>query len=193
MIYWKLFYEFFLIGLFSIGGGAATIPYLYRLSDTTGWFSYDQVSNLIAIAESTPGAIGCNMATFSGFLAVDGMFFENVLGACIATMGLITPSIIIIITISCFLKAFQTNKYVGFVFYGLRPASAALITYALYLLVPPILLNSGYDSSTMNILDFFNIKNLLVAIVLGSFIFNYKTHPIIYVLIAAIIGILMKL
>ena len=106
MIYLRLFYEFFKAGLFSIGGGLATLPFLYDISDTTGWFTHGQLADMLAISESTPGPIGINMATYVGFTT------GGIPGAVIATVGIITPSIIVILLIARFLKAFRDNKYV---------------------------------------------------------------------------------
>ncbi len=188
MIYLELFWEFFKIGLFSIGGGQATIPFLEALTVTKGWYSATDLSRFIAISESTPGAIGVNMATFAGFLGSG-----DPLGALVATLGLITPSIIIIIVISMSLAKFQANKNVGYVFYGLRPASTALITAALFTLIKSaniIELDKFFDTHT--VIDIFNIKNCLIAIVLGSIIFKHKAHPIFYIAVAALIGIFLK-
>ncbi len=96
MIYLRLFYEFFKAGLFSIGGGLATLPFLYDISDTTGWFTHGQLADMLAISESTPGPIGINMATYVGFTT------GGVPGAVIATVGIITPSIIVILLIARF-------------------------------------------------------------------------------------------
>lgn len=192
-IFFELFFEFFKIGLFSIGGGAATIPYLYELADSKGWFTTSQLMNFIAVAESTPGAIGVNMATFSGFLAVDGSIFQQVLGAACATLGLIAPSVIIIIMISFFLNKFKNSTVVQYIFYGLRPASVALITYALYKLAYPIIVNTTAVGTTYNIFEIFNIKNLLIGAVLGSAIFKHKLHPLFFIAIAAAIGVLLKM
>ena len=124
MIYIKLFWEFFQTGLFAVGGGMATLPFLYNISDRTGWFSHENLAEMIAVSESTPGPIGVNMATYSGYVTA------GIPGAIISTSGLITPSIIIILLIAAFLKAFHDNKYVLGAFYWLRPASAAMITAA---------------------------------------------------------------
>ena len=124
MIYLQLFFEFFKAGLFAIGGGMATLPFLYDISDKTGWFTYGQLADMVAISESTPGPIGVNMATYVGFTTA------GISGSVIATLGLITPSIIIILIIAGFLKAFKDNKFVQDAFYGLRPASTGLIAAA---------------------------------------------------------------
>ena len=106
MIYIKLFWEFFQTGLFAVGGGMATLPFLYNISDRTGWFSHENLAEMIAVSESTPGAIGVNMATYSGYVTA------GFTGSIVSTLGLITPSIIIILLIAAFLKAFHDNKYV---------------------------------------------------------------------------------
>ena len=67
MIYLQLFWEFFKTGLFTVGGGLASLPFLYDISDRTGWYTYSQLADMIAISESTPGPIGINMATYVGF------------------------------------------------------------------------------------------------------------------------------
>ncbi|MBQ3693236.1 MAG: chromate transporter, partial [Synergistaceae bacterium] len=124
MIYAKLFWEFFKTGLFAMGGGMATLPFLYDISDRTNWFTHQNLADMIAVSESTPGPIGVNMATYSGYLTA------GLPGSVIATLGLITPSVIVILIVYAFLHAFKDNRYVNAVFYGLRPASAAMITAA---------------------------------------------------------------
>ena len=124
MLYLQLFWEFFKTGLFAIGGGMATLPFLYDMADKTGWFTRAQLADMIAVSESTPGPIGVNMATYVGFLT------GGVPGAVTATVGLIAPSVIVILIVAAFLQEFRASKYVAGAFYGLRPASTALITAA---------------------------------------------------------------
>ena len=124
MIYLRLFFEFFKTGLFAIGGGLATLPFLQDMSARTGWFTTDQLADMIAISECTPGPIGVNMATYAGFLV------RGVPGAVTATLGLICPSVIVILIVARILKRFKDNKYVQAAFYGLRPASTGLIAAA---------------------------------------------------------------
>ena len=114
MLIFRLFWEFFKTGLFAIGGGLATLPFLYDMQAATGWFTLDDISNMIAISESTPGPMGINMATYTGFTSM------GVLGGIAAVAGLVTPSIIIIIIVSNILEKFKTNKYVQYCMYGLR-------------------------------------------------------------------------
>ena len=132
MIYLQLFWEFFKTGLFAVGGGMATIPFLYQISDKTGWFTHTDLANMIAVGESTPGPIGVNMATYVGFVTgiKDGGIMTAILGAVVATIGLVTPSVIVILIVAAILKSFRNNRYVNSAFYGLRPASTGLIAAA---------------------------------------------------------------
>ena len=113
MILLRLFWEFFKTGLFAVGGGMATLPFLYDISARTGWFTTGQLADMIAVSESTPGPIGVNMATYVGFTAA------GVPGAAVATLGLVTPSVIVILIVARVLAAFRQNKYVDAAFYGL--------------------------------------------------------------------------
>ena len=96
MIYLRLFFEFCKVGLFSVGGGLATIPFLTDLGERTGWFTSAQLADMIAVSESTPGPMGVNMATYVGFTS------GGVLGGIVATLGLIFPSLVIILIIAGF-------------------------------------------------------------------------------------------
>ena len=124
MIYLKLFYEFFKTGLFAVGGGLATLPFLSDMGNRTGWFTQAQLADMLAVSESTPGPVGVNMATYVGFETA------GALGAVVATLGLVTPSVIVILIVASFLKAFRSNKFVDAAFYGLRPASTAMVASA---------------------------------------------------------------
>ena len=181
MIYIKLFWEFFQTGLFAVGGGMATLPFLYNISDRTGWFSHENLAEMIAVSESTPGAIGVNMATYSGYVTA------GIPGAIISTSGLITPSIIIILLIAAFLKAFHDNKYVIGAFYGLRPASAAMITAAGILVAKVTFLSQGTD---------INLKAVIWAMLLLTFThlikFTKNFHPVFWIFLSAVIGIVFK-
>ena len=141
-----MFLEFFKTGLFAVGGGLATIPFLMDMSDKYGWFSQSELANMIAVGESTPGPIGVNMATYVGFITgiEQGGLLSAILGAVIATLGLVTPCYIIITIIALFLKNFRENKYVDRAFYGLRPASAGLIAAALVSVIQSALIFPEY-------------------------------------------------
>lgn len=194
MLYLRLFYEFFKTGLFAVGGGMATIPFLYSMADATGWFTRMDVDNMIAVGESTPGPIGVNMATYVGYItggSVGGTPFA-VLGAVVATLGLITPSIIVILMIASFLKSFRDNRYVDSAFYGLRPASTGLIAAAGLSVVVSNLFFAGALESGFS-LAAFNWKGWVLAIVLWVLTNKVKQtkklHPIIFILASAVVGI----
>lgn len=189
MIFLRLFWEFFKTGLFAIGGGLATIPFLYQMSDTLGWFTHGDIANMIAISESTPGPIGVNMATYVGYEV------SGVLGAVIATLGLITPSIIIIILIAKLLEKFSENKYVKAAFYGLRPASSGLIAAALVAVMQTSLFNLSAYKSSGNWSQMFVWKNIILGVIL-LLLTNYKPlrklHPVFFLVLAAMVGVLLK-
>ena len=189
MIYLQLFYEFFKAGLFAVGGGLATLPFLYDMSDRMGWFSHEQLADMIAISESTPGAIGINMATYTGHLTAGH------LGAIAATLGLVTPSIIIILIIARFLTKFKDNHIVDAAFYGLRPASTALIAAAGFSVVWIDLFDFNQLREFNDWVGFVNWKALVLAIVI-FLLMRYKRikhlHPIFFIALSAIIGIVFK-
>ena len=186
MIYLKLFYEFFKTGLFSIGGGLATLPFLTDMAEKTNWFTTSDLADMIAISQSTPGPIGVNMATNVGY-KIGGL-----LGAIIATLGLITPSIIIIIIIAHFLKKFNENKIVQNAFFGLRPASTALIDSAGYSVVKISFFTFDKYNLTHKLIDLISIKAVVLSIILFFAIRKFKKHPVVYLAASAIIGIIFK-
>ena len=189
MIYLQLYYEFFKTGLFAVGGGLATLPFLYDMSDSTGWFSHEQLADMIAISESTPGAIGINMSTYAGYLTA------GYLGGIVATLGLVSPSIIIILIIARFLTKFRENKIVEATFYGLRPASTALIAAAGFSVVWLDLFDFSRLVDANDWLGFVNLKALALAIIL-FFLMRYKRvkhlHPIFFIALSAIVGIIFR-
>lgn len=187
MIILRLFWEFFKVGLFSVGGGMATLPFLYDMSDRfPQWFTYDQIADMLAVSESTPGPIGVNMATFTGYTTA------GIPGAISATLGLILPGIIIVILIAAALERFRRSAYVEAAFSGLRPASTGLIAAAGVLVVEISLLNIDKFNLSGRIYDVFNIKAILLAIlllVLTRWIKPTKNwHPIIFIGLSAVIG-----
>lgn len=185
MIYLRLFYEFFKTGLFAVGGGLATLPFLQAMAESTGWFTTAQLADMIAVSESTPGPIGVNMATYVGYTTA------GIPGALCATLGLVTPCIIVILIVASFLQAFRTNKYVERVFYGLRPASTGLIAAAGLSVVMMAFFQS---SSSLP----FGIH--LPAVALAAVLLyltrwckqTKKLHPILFIALSAVIGILLK-
>lgn len=189
MTFLYLFYEFFKIGLFAIGGGPATIPFLQDLAKSDyGWFNEDQLGVMIAIAESTPGPIGVNMATYAGYNAGLAEFgtFGGVLGGIIATLGLVTPSIIVIVIIAGFLKAFKENSYVKGAFSGIRPVVTALVAFAVFGIIKPIFYVNGE----------FALPVIAISVIVFGLMFIKKLkklHPAFWLALGAIAGILLKL
>ena len=187
MIYLQLFWEFFKTGLFAVGGGLATLPFLYEVSDKTGWFTHGDLINMLAIAESTPGPIGVNVATYVGYTTA------GIPGGIIATFGLALPSLSIILIIAGFLKAFRENKYVESAFYGLRPASTAMVAAAGLSVAAASLLNlSAWTGEIASLAGVMNWKALILAaaVYVGSNHINKlkDLHPIWFILASAVVG-----
>ena len=185
-----LFFEFFKTGLFAVGGGMATLPFLYDMSSKTGWFSAAQLADMIAVSESTPGPIGVNMATYVGFTTA------GIPGSVIATLGLMTPSVIIILLIARVLQAFRKNRYVDAAFYGLRPCSVGLIAAAGLLVVKIALFDFDLFHKTGVFLDLLRPKALLLAALLlvltNAVKATKKLHPIVFILGSAVLGVLLS-
>ena len=191
MIYLRLFWEFFKVGLFSVGGGLATLPFLYSLGAKTGWFSTADVANMLTVSESTPGPIGVNMATYAGFDCA------GVLGGVVATLGLVTPSVIVIVLIAMALQAFRTNKYVDAAFYTLHPASTGLIAAAGWSVFALVLVNLDAYRASYQQADLLQWKNLIlfaVIWVLTNLVKPLnKLHPVVFLALAAVVGIVFRL
>ena len=182
----RLMFEFFKTGLFAVGGGLATLPFLYEISDKTGWFSHADIADMIAISESTPGAIGINMSTYAGFKTA------GVPGGILATLSLAAPSLIIILIIAKFLNKFRDNPNVEGAFYGLRPASIAMITAAGLNVAKVALVNIPAFQASGSLADLFLPK----AIILGILIFigqkKLNWSPIMFIALSAVVGIVLK-
>lgn len=187
MVFLQLFYAFFKIGLFAIGGGQTTIPFLYELCQTTSWYTPSQLADMIAISESTPGPIGINMATYAGFSAA------GIQGGLMATFALVLPSVIIIIGVSKVLDKWKKNTYVETIFLYLRPcvvglvASAGCTVFALSVVDVDAFMKSGV------IMDLVLIKQMIVFICLFALSFKVKKHPVFYLVIAMFAGIVLRM
>lgn len=181
-----LFFEFFKIGLFSVGGGLATLPFLYKLADKYDWFSHGMIADMVAISESTPGPLGVNMATYTGFQ------FGGPLGSIVATVGLVFPSVVIIIYISKFLQKFRNNSHVEDIFYMLRPAVTGLIGAAGFgVIISGLFHVHKITEITMNnFLGLVGIKECILFAVMLFLTNKYKKHPVLYIAIGAVLGII---
>ena len=183
MIYLQLFWEFLKIGLFAVGGGMATLPFLQELAVRTGWFSQDLITDMIAISESTPGPIGINMATYVG------VNIAGVLGGIVATMGEVIPAVIIVILISKSLERFRSSKVVGDAFYGLRPAVTGLIAAAGIGVVKVAMFHLDLYQQTGAIMDLIDVKKIILFAAAFIGIKKLKWHPVAFIAISAVIGI----
>ena len=196
MTYLRLYYEFFKTGLFAIGGGLATLPFLKNIGEATGWYTYSDLLNMLAVSESTPGPIGINMATYVGY-TVGGFP-----GALIATLGEVTPSIIVILIVAAILKSFRNNVYVERAFYGLRPASSGLIGGAAVSVVLEVLLGSGIVFREGKILGELVMGGGVHWLGIGLAAMLYiltnhvkatkKLHPIVFIAASAVIGVVFR-
>lgn len=184
--YLLLAWEFFKTGLFAVGGGLATLPFLYDMSSKTGWFSLEDISNMVAISESTPGPLGINMATYVGYSSF------SVLGALIAPLALVIPSIVIIVIVAGILDKFKESKLVKDIFSGLRPASTAMIAAAGISVARIALLHEERFTGLTSLIDVLNLKAIILAAVMFWAIKKFNRHPILYIVISAVIGIVFK-
>lgn len=197
MIYLRLFWEFFKTGLFAIGGGMATVPFLQDIATKTGWYTSGQLADMIAVSESTPGPMGVNMATYVGFTVGSGTgsLWGGIGGALIATVGLVMPSVICILVIAYFLDKFRTSRLVDNTLYGLRPASVALISAAgleimLYALFR---MSSVYDIGAM-VLNVKSIALFVLVLVCSRYVPKVKKlHPVAFIALSAVIGVVLKM
>lgn len=185
MIYLTLFLEFFKVGLFALGGGLAALPFLQDLIIKYNWMTAEELLNMIAVSESTPGAIGTNTATFIGNNTA------GIMGGITATIGLTAPSLIIIIIIAHYFQKFNKHPLVKSAFSGIRPAVAGLIASAAFQLAAGVLFNLQ-NFNFESIQYFFDYKSLFLLIILFAAIRIFKKHPIIYIGAAALIGIIFK-
>ncbi len=185
MILLQLFWEFFKTGLFAIGGGLATLPFLSDMADATGWFTHAQLADMVAVSESTPGPIGVNMATYVGFTTA------GIPGAIIATLGLIAPSIIVILVIAKFLQSFRQNRFVNSTFICLRPASVALIAVSGLTVAFSTFLDVSQPSLPwFQWVDWKAVVLAAILLVLTRWIKQTKKlHPIVWILASGLVGI----
>lgn len=178
--------EFFKTGLLSVGGGLATLPFLYEMSEVHGWFSQNDIADMIAVSESTPGAIGINMATYSGYHTC------GIIGGILASLSLAAPSIIVILIVARILDRFRSSTAVSNAFYGLRPASIAMISAAGVNVARTALIDTDAFQASSQIGDLFLWKPIVLAV----FLFlaqnqkKVKLHPVVYIGISAVIGVL---
>jgi len=186
MIYLRLFWEFLKTGLFAIGGGLATLPFLREISDRFGWFTHEELANMLAVSESTPGPIGVNMATYVGNVTA------GPLGGVLATIGLILPSYLIILIVAKMMRKFQDNRFVASSMSVLRPVSVGMVSSAVLSVLLAVFF-PGYTTLASFVSCFSLASVLLFAVLLAVYVKFPKLHPIVILLIGAVAGIILKL
>ena len=179
--------EFFKTGPFSVGGGLATLPFLYEMSNRhPEWFTHADIADMIAISESTPGAIGINMSTYAGYRTA------GIPGGILASLALALPCVIIILIIARFLARFRQNRYVEGAFYGLRPASIAMISVAGLNVARIALVNLDALTSGAGLGEFFIWKALVLAVLIFIGQKKLKWSPVIFIALSAVVGVIFK-
>ena len=184
-----LYATFFKIGLFAIGGGLATLPFIFQLADNAsgmdakGWLTREMVGNMLAVAQSLPGAVGANLSAYTG------LRHSGIPGAYAAALGLITPSVIIIIFVARMLRTFQENAVVKSLFSGFRPAAAGMLSAAGF----GVIALSLWNNLASVWYEYLRWKETLMFVVLFFLIYKFKKHPIIYIAVAGAAGVLLKL
>ncbi|GHT60819.1 chromate transporter [Spirochaetia bacterium] len=188
-----LFVQFFKIGLFSIGGGYATLPFLYEMADQAKgtpdeWLTAEKIGDMLAVAQSLPGAIGVNLSAYTGFQYA-GPSVQGIPGGLIAALGLVSPSIIIIIIIARILNAFKESKIVASLFAGFRPAGAGLLSAAALGALAVSLINRSAETFTAML----RWKECILFAVLFFLVYKFKKHPVVYIALAGAAGVVLGL
>ncbi|MDR2602518.1 MAG: chromate transporter [Spirochaetaceae bacterium] len=184
VIYAVLYFEFFKIGLFAIGGGLAAIPFLYEAASRYSWISAEKIPEMLAVAQIFPGAIGVNLCSYAASYAAP-------LGVIMAPLGLISPQIAVIALISKALDKYQKTNLLQAVFTAVKPAAAGLLAAAAFFLCRGALLNPARYGAALS--EIFKIKECIVFLVILFLIFTLKKHPALYIALGAACGIALKL
>jgi len=177
-----LFYEFFKIGLFAVGGGYATIPFLFHLTDIYNWFTVSELTNMIAVSNITPGPVGINMATYAGYTT------KGIIGAVVSSTAIVSaPFILTLITIY-FINKFRETKIIKAVFEGLRPTSCALLSFVMIELILQNIFNTKEFTNFQ-----FSLKAFILTCILFAIYPFVKKRPSLIIIIGAILGILFNI
>ncbi|MBR5783469.1 MAG: chromate transporter [Clostridia bacterium] len=187
MIFLTVFLTMFKIGLFTVGGGYAMLPFIQAEVLAHGWLSEEAIINFIAVSESTPGPFAINIATYIGsHLGSEYGVWGSLFGSTCATLGVVLPSFIIILIVAQFYEKFKTNKYVKGVMSGLRPAVVGLIGAAIISMLITVFFPEGIALSVFKDMSFYITLGTAAVMTLLAF---KKVHPIIIIGISAVIGI----
>lgn len=183
-VFFQLFLEFFQIGLFAVGGGPATIPFLMDIPSRHDWYAKADVINMLAISESTPGPIGVNMATYAGFHAA------GLAGGVVATLSLVLPSLLVIVIVAKILDKFHQNPYVKSSFAMIRPVVTGLIATAVCGIFETALFTASDGSFQVPLFSLFLCAVFFVAMNLKKL---KKIHPFFWMVAGAVTGLLFQM
>ncbi len=194
-----LFWEYFKVGLFTIGGGYAMLPMVNQMIERQGWLTQQELTDFIGIAESTPGPFAINLATYVGMTVGQSTslgIWGGILGSIVATTAVVLPSVVIIIIVTNLFAKFKTNKVVQGALYGVRPVVVGLILSAVVTITVPIVLPKlDLKHITAEGFDTFNWISLLIIAVFFPLshvkIKGKKIHPILLIVAAAAVGVLL--
>ena len=188
MTYLWLFLEFLQTGLFAVGGGYATLPFIQKMMERyPSWFDSMKLADIAAISEATPGPVGVNAATFAGYSAA------GVPGALIATAALVLPSFVIISLVVRALEKYRQSRLVGEVLFTLRPAVTGLIAAAAWSVVYAALFVAPLSGGLMQAMNWGNVTLYLVLLGLLFAPKVKKLHPVFFFLAGGIVGAVMGL
>lgn len=184
MIYWELFYAFFKIGLFTVGGGYASLPLIENeVVHSQGWLTIQEYMDIVTISQITPGPIAINSATFVGTKVA------GILGAVIATVGTVAPSIIIALILAKVYYKYRNVTVMQGVLMGLRPAVVALIGSA----GASLMVTALFQSGGLNLLGFdINIVALLVMVLAVIALRKFKVDSILVIFLCGLAGLALS-
>ena len=177
--------EFFKTGMFAVGGGLATLPFLTQMQEKYGWFTAEELVNMIAVGESTPGPIGVNMATYVGYTSF------GILGGILATLSLVLPSLIVIMIVARAMDKYQKNPLVQNMFAFMRPAVAGLIAAAGFAVLKIALFREA--ETFLGAINWVAVVLFAVLVALLHWKPLKKLHPIVFIAAGAVVGILLKM
>ncbi len=173
------------IGACTIGGGLVAITLMQQELIPRGLISSEDFFAMVAISESTPGPIGINMATYIGYE------LYGIPGSIVLTIGIVLPSLVVILIIARFAASFQEKPFIKKTFYGLRAGAVGMIAVAFWQVINITILTISNFNKSGKIIDLINIKSsILFLILLPLCIFFKKLHPIVLVILGAVFGIL---
>lgn len=199
MTYLTLFWEYFKIGLFTIGGGYAMLPLVTQIVLKRGWLTEDQLISFIGVAESTPGPFAINLATFVGNTVGSATplgVFGGILGSIVATVAVVLPSLIIIIVVTILFQKFKSSKYVNGALKGIKPVVVGLILSAVITVGGKVILPKlNFTSIKADGFSQFNWISLIIIAAIVPLsqikIKHKKIHPIFLILLSAVVGVVV--